>query len=181
MEPTKAMERLCGAETRSGGTCAKTAGWGTTHVGTARCRLHGGATPTHVRAAAAALARGFGGELDVEPVEALLWMVRAAAGEVAYATAMVEAIEPAGLVDGQQMNAWVVARRQAMDRLARFAAMTLGAGVAERQVRLAERYGGLIGQLLERVLAGLELTSAQRDAAPEIVRRELSVLEGGTP
>ena len=35
----------CGAKTRSGGRCKKTAGWGTDHKGQGRCRLHGGATP----------------------------------------------------------------------------------------------------------------------------------------
>lgn len=173
---------LCGAKTRAGGACRKSAGWGTgSHVGWGRCRLHGGATPTHVRAAAAAMARGFGDELEVEPIEALLWMVRAAAGEVAYTTARVAELQPTALVDGGQLSVWILARRGAMDRLAKFAAMAVGAGVAERQVRIAERYGQVIGDLLERVLAGLELTEAQRDAAPEIVRRELSVLEGGTP
>ena len=38
------MER-CGAKTRSGGRCKKTAGWGTDHTGQGKCRLHGGATP----------------------------------------------------------------------------------------------------------------------------------------
>lgn len=37
--------KLCGAKTRSGGRCRKTAGWGTDHPGTGKCRLHGGASP----------------------------------------------------------------------------------------------------------------------------------------
>ena len=32
----------CGAKTRAGTACKKTAGWGTDHVGTGRCKLHGG-------------------------------------------------------------------------------------------------------------------------------------------
>lgn len=39
------MKELCGAATRSGGTCQKPAGWGTQHVGEGKCKLHGGATP----------------------------------------------------------------------------------------------------------------------------------------
>lgn len=37
----------CGARVKSrpGGTCEQPAGWGTNHVGTGRCKLHGGATP----------------------------------------------------------------------------------------------------------------------------------------
>lgn len=32
----------CGAKTRAGTPCQQKAGWGTDHVGTARCKLHGG-------------------------------------------------------------------------------------------------------------------------------------------
>lgn len=35
----------CGARTRNGGTCARPAGWGTTHPGAGSCKLHGGSTP----------------------------------------------------------------------------------------------------------------------------------------
>lgn len=35
----------CGAKARNGGRCRQEAGWGTTHVGQGRCKLHGGATP----------------------------------------------------------------------------------------------------------------------------------------
>lgn len=33
---------VCGAKTKSGGICKKKSGWGTDHVGTGKCRLHGG-------------------------------------------------------------------------------------------------------------------------------------------
>lgn len=36
---------LCGAKTRSGGTCRNTAGRGTDHHGVGRCKFHGGASP----------------------------------------------------------------------------------------------------------------------------------------
>lgn len=36
------MTAHCGAKTRSGGRCKKPAGWGTSHPGEGRCRLHGG-------------------------------------------------------------------------------------------------------------------------------------------
>lgn len=32
----------CGAKTRAGTPCQQKAGWGTEHVGTGRCKLHGG-------------------------------------------------------------------------------------------------------------------------------------------
>ena len=36
--------KKCGAKTRSGGKCNKSAGWGTDHNGTGKCKLHGGAS-----------------------------------------------------------------------------------------------------------------------------------------
>ena len=43
------MER-CGANTKRGAVCNKPAGWGTPYRH-GRCKLHGGASPTHVKAA----------------------------------------------------------------------------------------------------------------------------------
>ena len=39
---TKTKKRLCGAKGHRGGKCALEAGWGTDHLGTGRCRYHGG-------------------------------------------------------------------------------------------------------------------------------------------
>ena len=36
--------KKCGAKTRAGGKCQLQAGHGTDHIGTGRCRLHGGAS-----------------------------------------------------------------------------------------------------------------------------------------
>lgn len=35
----------CGARIRAGSPCKLPAGWGTEHIGTGRCKLHGGASP----------------------------------------------------------------------------------------------------------------------------------------
>ena len=40
-----ALDKYCGAKTRSGTLCKRPSGWGTDHVGVGRCKLHGGATP----------------------------------------------------------------------------------------------------------------------------------------
>jgi peptidyl-tRNA hydrolase len=78
---------LCGARLRqSEGTCRKTAGWGTGHVGTGCCRLHGGNTRNQVVGAQRAQLVQQAGDavrrLGFEPVEnpfvALQWI----AGEV---------------------------------------------------------------------------------------------------
>lgn len=38
------MTQYCGAKTRGGGKCQRPAGWGTSHVGEGKCKLHGGAS-----------------------------------------------------------------------------------------------------------------------------------------
>lgn len=193
---------LCGAATRSGGRCSKQAGWGTEHVGVGKCRLHGGSTPTHQRRAAREMAVVMGAEHDIEPQDALLWCIRIAAGEVNYCSAQIAELEAADavghpvveveraagdaegtLVERRRqtvaLNIWIRARQDAVERLARFSKMALDAGVAERQVRVAERYGQQIAQLLAGVLAELDLNERQQRRAPDVVRRHLVLLEGG--
>ena len=48
----KRVQELCLATTRGGKKCQKRAGWGTSHPGTGKCKLHGGATVSHTAAAA---------------------------------------------------------------------------------------------------------------------------------
>lgn len=201
----------CGARKRSGGTCGRPAGWGTTHAGWGRCKLHGGSTPTQrigaAKQEAAAAAIKLGAPIDINPMDALLWCVRIAAGEVAYFTMQVNLIQEADVVgktkqvkerplnygkDGESesitveettwglpaLHIWVSARQAALDRLARYSKMSLEAGVAERQVQLAERYGELIGRIIGNILDGLLLTPEQQQRAPELVRTHLAAIEG---
>ena len=66
----------CGGAKRSGGLCAQTAGWGTSHPGVGRCKLHGGSTPSHERSATRELARreclSFGLKVEIDPASALI-------------------------------------------------------------------------------------------------------------
>jgi hypothetical protein len=70
----------CGPEKRGGGHCTQAAGWGTGHPGIGACKLHGGCTPNHRKAAeivrvereAACQLRAEGYEPSVNPVEELL-------------------------------------------------------------------------------------------------------------
>jgi hypothetical protein len=189
---------LCGAAKRSGGTCGKPAGWGTGHPGVGRCKLHGGTSPSHNRSAAKSMAVVMGAPHDVSPQEALLWCVRIAAGEVRYCSMQVALLDdddtvgqPETTLHGADdkllerrtlapaLNIWIAARRDAVDRLARYSKMALDAGVAERQVAIAERYGQQLATMLSGVLGDLELTDSQLKRAPAIVQRHLAQLESG--
>jgi hypothetical protein len=97
------MDR-CGAKTKRG-HCRQVSGWGTSHVGTGRCKNHGGASPQAEVAGQVVLARReyqvMGIPLDISPQDALLECIRIAAGEVAYASGRIaelshaEAVVPA--------------------------------------------------------------------------------------
>jgi hypothetical protein len=196
------MPDTCGAKTRTGGRCAKTAGWGTGHHGTGRCKLHGGSTPNAELAGAVHLARReatvMGSPLDVEPHVAILECIRIAAGEVRYASEQIAALSPddaAGQVVttiersyGQEgggsetrhgppaLHIWIVARHQAMDRLVDYSKVAIVAGIEERRVKLAEQQGALLAQVIRGILA--ELGVDDRPEVPAVVRRHLTVIAG---
>jgi hypothetical protein len=89
----------CGAKKRSGGTCSQPAGYGTDHVGTGRCKFHGGSTPNGKKAAqregaeieAQRMVRLAG--VDQDPLEHLLESLHLAAALVQVWGAMVAAID----------------------------------------------------------------------------------------
>jgi hypothetical protein len=61
------------------------------------------------------------------------------------------------------------------DRCAGFAAKAVAAGIAERQVRLAERQGELLAGVIRKVLGDLGLSPEQAAIAAEAVPRHLRV------
>jgi hypothetical protein len=71
--------------------------------------------------------------------------------------------------------------QDALERQAKFAKLCIDAGVAERQVRLAENYAQLMADVFRRVYDDPELglTDDQRDRARVVTARHLRVIEGG--
>lgn len=80
---------------------------------------------------------------------------------------------PAAQQVGEYVRGLATLEAQDRDRAAKFSQMA-AAGLAERQVRLADRQGALIEQVLAAVFADIGLTDRQRRAAPEAIRRALS-------
>lgn len=82
------MTDKCGAKTRTGGRCGKAPGWGTSHLGAGRCKLHGGNTPTGELSGNLQLARRdaivMGAPLPIDPHDAILQAIHITAGEVRY-------------------------------------------------------------------------------------------------
>lgn len=172
----------CGAKTRSGGKCKKQKGWGTDHLGNGRCKLHGGSTANGEKSAAKEAATIMGEMLDVEPHEALLTCVRIAAGEVAYCSTQIGDLEKAteSTMFGEKLNVWIEVRQGAVAQLAKYSKMALDAGVAERQIQLAERYGEMLATLISGILGDLGLSKPQQEKAPVIVTKHLQLLEGAS-
>lgn len=197
---------ICGA-VRRGKTCHNTAGQGTDHYGYGTCKHHGGAMPNHKLAAAKEEAvhvamQIMGPAVEIEPMDALLLCVKIAAGEVAYATWKIEQLNPdeelisevsetvreatgehaesfeeVSKTNMVTLNVWIQARQAATDRLARYSKMALDAGVAERQVLLAEAAGDSLALMIKKILDGLNLSAAQEERAPDLVRGALEELE----
>ena len=137
--------------------------------------------------------------VNISPADALLELVQWTAGEVRYwrsevariaedhpkqLTAGITRIEQGrtaqGPVDLKTIETTPnIAYRMltdAQDRLARYAAAALRAGVEERRVRLAEDQGALIAQGIRAILDELHLTAEQAARVPEIVPRQLRLL-----
>lgn len=176
--------RFCGGKKRQGdgGPCQRPAGWGTSHVGTGACKLHGGATPNAGKAATVELARRevalWGGRRDVHPAQALLELVQWKAAEVEYWRARVSELDASDLTWGttksesgldkgeptdlrtQEAKPHVahVMLRQAEQDLAAYAAASLKAGVDAALVRVAQSQADLLARVLHRLLADTRVT-----------------------
>jgi hypothetical protein len=96
----------CGARNRGarGGTCARPAGWGTSHVGTGSCKLHGGSTPNHQIAAervqVAELAAAYSIPREVHPLTGVIEQYHRYAGQVAFLEERVNALPEEALFWG---------------------------------------------------------------------------------
>jgi hypothetical protein len=167
-------------------TCDLAAGYDTPHPGIGRCKFHGGSTPSHVIAAERVQAeqavlraqQTYGLPVDVEPGEALLGLVRVAAGVVAWLGAQVAQLKLDDLTADGRTHPLVALYLDERKHLAQVAKDTLAAGVAERRVRLEEAQGQLLVALLERVIRRLGKDPMDPEVR-EMVREELTAIEGG--
>jgi len=194
--------KLCGSPKKNGGTCGNTAGQGTDHVGFGHCRFHGGRSPGGIKMAQREQAydavRTFGLPVDIDPAAALLQEVKRSAGIVDYLSQRVAELEADEVVWSRALereqtggefpgftteyrasvNVWVQLYAAERRHLAEVCAKAIQAGVAERQVRVAEEQGRLVGDLLRAIIDGLP--ADQRAGAYERARAQLALIQGAS-
>lgn len=181
--PKKPIKRdTCGAiKPRSKQPCGLPAGYGTDHPGQGPCKHHFGCTPYQTGLAARddgrdviEVLRGMGVEMDIDPLDALVWAVRDVAGRVAWHAAVIakwQVLNPDGTARALTTDEESFYKRyqEERDSLVKAARMAQSAGVAERAVTLAEQQASIMGNAIDEILARLQLTDAQRDLVPEVV------------
>lgn len=174
----------CGGQKRNGDPCLREAGWGTDHPGTGKCKHHGGATSSGSTAAARAEAESMATPIPVTPGQAIQAVLNVAAGQFAYATAMVGGLSEEQMfeeaIGGAVPNRWVRLQLSIMDRLKQYSRAAADMGVQERQMQLAEQQTAMMGELLNRVMDRLDLTPKQRKQVGPVIREELPALMSGS-
>jgi hypothetical protein len=187
IEPTR-----CTARAKSTGKqCAKLAIPGGT-----TCRMHGSSTSASKAAAARRLARAeaerfvakFASEDAARNPDAhrqLAKLINTSSGLVSFYEAQCRRLDPDALVWGDveartdhqgttviqrgEVNVWLRLYNDERKELRQLCRVAIDAGLAEREVRLAEQHGALIAQVLRDVLSDLELTAEQQTRALNVV------------
>lgn len=133
-----------------------------------------------------------GGQIDVDPGEAMLVMVKEAAFNVAFLRAKVEQLQQGwgdnatGIVGYEDHGKAGLAQREHIlvemydkerDRLVRYAKMCRDAGIEERRIQVMEEQGRWLTRTLDLVLERLELSDDQLAALPLIMRGVIAQLE----
>ena len=121
--------------------------------------------------------------IPVSPAQAVQAVLNVAAGQFAYATAMVGGLSEAQMfeesIGGAVPNRWVRLQMNIMDKLSKYSRAAADMGIDERQMKLAERQTEMVGKLLEVVMDKLELTPAQRKQVGPAIREALPMLAAG--
>lgn len=184
---------ICGAN-RTGrsssgpGICCMPAGWGTEHPGVGACKLHGGATSTHNKAAVINHARQqaviYGAPIEIDSDTAVLQELYRTAGHVEWLRQQVVELEDETKVlklttAGIKPNAIIELYQQERSHLLKVAKTAKDMGIAERQMQLMEDQGRLMAAALQRFMEDPELglTPTQRIAARPVMRRSLEFIE----
>ena len=134
--------------------------------------------------------KAMGEPLDVNPVEALLYLVREAAGNVAFLGARVQDLgydlvgpiysltrDGEAIQTSEDVLAIVKLYNDERDRLARVSKIALDAGIEERTVRVLEEQATALVHIIRSVVDNLGLAPEVRQRALALVSVELRRLD----
>lgn len=165
--------------------------------GTRACPRHSGKTLERAKAEGAlrtAVLQWGLGDVCADPGEVLLRLVTQSAHRAQALAAELEqlATESPSLRDaligdaygefgkqGEYIRGLARMEAEERDRCASFATKAIAAGLAERQVRLAEQQGALMAAAVKAILDDLGLTPAQQALVGEVVPRHLRAITTG--
>lgn len=200
----------CGSKTQKGTPCTQRKGARTSHKGEGRCWKHGGASPQAEFAGQLVIARReaqvMGLPLDIDPIEAMLQLIKIAAGEVRYCSERVAELEDkdaagpvktvtvrprkkAGGAEGMTtsteiqlgppaLHVWIRARNEAMDRLFGYTKAAIAVGIAERRIRIAQAQAANVAEAMRLFARALGRDPADPKVR-EAMRGSLTLIDGG--
>jgi hypothetical protein len=174
----RSEQSLCGAKKRNGDLCRLFAGQGTSHKGSGRCKLHGGATPTqekHVVKMALQQRMITLGEPveDVTALGALLAELYSATGHTAWLRRQISDMSQSQIatVEGQALIRLYDGER---DRKVRIARLAIESGVDAARVLVMEQQCVLLGEALSRACDTAGLSAPLRKRVGAALREELA-------
>jgi hypothetical protein len=191
---------VCGARTRKGGFCQGQPCKGQKRCrmhGGASPQAKAAAERRVAEDKARKVMETYGQRADVDPASALLEEVQWTAGHVAWLRTKVQELREKKLVWGRtqvetadkgageftgvdtttikaaEVNAWLALYQKERTHLLAVCKAAIAAGIEERRVRLAERQGDLIVDVLRKILGDLDLSPEQAAKVPEVAARRL--------
>jgi hypothetical protein len=199
---------FCGGKLHQGeGTCTQPPGWGTSHPGHGRCKLHGGSTPASVKAAEHAMAEEAATMLGLPVVTtaeaALQDELDLANGRCRWLAVKIASLAEEEIVFGDLsatrtartggdgpsveerttrsagLSVWVQLEHQERRHRAEVAKAMLAANVAVRQVELAEAQGQLLARMVARALDDAGLAPADRERVVLALPAAIHALDPG--
>lgn len=124
----------------------------------------------------------YGDPREVAPQDELLDEVARTAGHVQYLMQKIQSMQEEDLTQvnfktgEERASVWVGMYRVEREHLVKVCESAIRAGVSERYVKLAEQQGYQLAKAIRDILGRLNLSEAQQQAMPVIVRDVLSSL-----